>query len=696
MARMTRQDWYESAKERFTKAVGDESTRQVREKIIESIRFARIPGAQWEGSTFAGTDLAENMDKYPRFELNKVAREVDRIISEYRRNKITVKFRPSDEYTSIELAGKMNKAFRADWIRSNGDFAAINCFDDAVTGGMGAIEVCAEYADPEDPTNKQLRPMFYPVYDSQSCLFWDNSAKSYDKSDAMWCGMAYTMTPDDFRTEYEKEPASVVKIESGIWNDWCTQDAVTLCKWFEIRIEKVDAIAFFNPVTNEKAVYLSDEVEDVIDELAESGFFEVERRTIKKRRVYSGVFDGDEWLETPKRIPGEFIPIAMQYGKRYFIDNQERIEGHVTKAMDAQRLDNLMVSMLADAATIGSENTPVLDVENVQGLEKYWANRNKKRNAYLPLRSVKDKNGNIIQPAAVASYLQPAQVSPALMTLMEYAGQNIQQITGAENMQQMPSNLAQDTVEAIFSRSDAQSFVYMDNAAMTMKYVGKVWLSMAREIYGSEFTVAMEDEEGNRSFGTLTGTITDKQTGKIAVLNDITQGKFDVDVDVGESFSARRTQTRRDLMNLMQTTPPDSPYYSVIMSMVIANTEGEGVEDLQRFNRKQMLKNGVKKAEEEDAEIVQELQQEMQAQQPPVDANVLLAQAEMQKAAVAEQKNQMEYQKFLMEYELKRAELQLEAQRVGAEINLKEAQAFKANQDAISTTANAMKMDFSQ
>jgi hypothetical protein len=386
----------------------------------------------------------------------------------------------------------------------------------------------------------------------------------------------------------------------------------------------------------------------------------------------------------------------MQYGKRYFIDNQERIEGHVTKAMDAQRLDNLMVSMLADAATIGSENTPVLDVENVQGLEKYWANRNKKRNAYLPLRSVKDKSGNIIQPAAVASYLQPAQVSPALMTLMEYAGQNIQQITGAENMQQMPSNLAQDTVEAIFSRSDAQSFVYMDNAAMTMKYIGKVWLSMAREIYGSEFTVAMEDEEGNRSFGTLTGTITDRQTGKIAVLNDITQGKFDVDVDVGESFAARRTQTRRELMNLMQTTPPDSPYYSVIMSMVIANTEGEGVEDLQRFNRKQMLKNGVKKAEEEDAEIMQELQQEMQAQQPPVDPNVLLAQAEMQKAAVAEQKNQMEYQKFLMEYELRRAELQLEAQRVGEEINLKEAQAFKANQDAISTAANTMSRYFSQ
>ncbi len=684
MARMTQKDWHLSAKERFSKAVGDESTRVMREKVIEAIRFARISGAQWEGSTFAGTDLAESMDKYPRFELNKVAREVDRIISEYRRNKITVKFRPSDEYTSVELCEKLNKAFRADWIRSNGDFAAINCFDDAVTGGMGAIEVCAEYADPEDPTNKQLRPMFKPVYDTQSCIFWDPAAKTYDKSDAMWCGLAYTMTPDDFSAEYDKEPASVQKIETGIWNDWVSQDAVTVCKWFEIRIEKVEAIAFFNPLTQEKAVYLSDEIEPVVDELAESGFYEVERRTIKKRRVYSGIFDADGWLESPKKIPGEYIPIGMQYGKRYFIDNQERIEGHVAKAMDAQRLDNLMVSMLADAATLGSENTPVLDVEQVQGLEPHWANRNKKRPAYLPLRSVKDKQGNVIQPATIASYTQPAQVSPALMTLMEYAGRNIQEITGAANIQNLPSNLAEDTVESIFARADMQSFIYMDNAAMTMRYIGKVWLSMAKEIYGADVSVAMEDEEGNRTFGTLSGSIKDRQTGEIVTLNDITQGKFDVDVDVGESFASRRDATRRELMNLMQTTPPDSPYYSVIMSMVIANTDGEGVEALQRYNRKQMIKQGIAKPEDEDAELMQELQAEMQQQQAPVDGNVLLAQAEMQKAAVAEQKNQMEYQKFLMQYELDRARLELEAAKIGADVRLKDAQSFKTTQEATS------------
>ena len=73
---------YTLARDKYTKAVSEEQTQQVREKIIESNRFARIPGTQWEGSTFAGTDLLESLDKYPKFELNKVAKEVDRIISE--------------------------------------------------------------------------------------------------------------------------------------------------------------------------------------------------------------------------------------------------------------------------------------------------------------------------------------------------------------------------------------------------------------------------------------------------------------------------------------------------------------------------------------------------------------------------------------------------------------------------------------
>ncbi|WP_283667149.1 portal protein, partial [Escherichia coli] len=113
--------------------------KEVREKCIEATRFARVPGGQWEGATAAGTKLDEQFEKYPKFEINKVATELNRIIAEYRNNRITVKFRPGDREASEELANKLNGLFRADYEETDGGEACDNAFDDAATGGFGCF-----------------------------------------------------------------------------------------------------------------------------------------------------------------------------------------------------------------------------------------------------------------------------------------------------------------------------------------------------------------------------------------------------------------------------------------------------------------------------------------------------------------------------------------------------------------------------
>ncbi|MEJ2963346.1 P22 phage major capsid protein family protein [Escherichia coli] len=116
---------------RFDRAYSPQ--KEVREKCIEATRFARVPGGQWEGATAAGTKLDEQFEKYPKFEINKVATELNRIIAEYRNNRITVKFRPGDREASEELANKLNGLFRADYEETDGGEACDNAFDDAAT-----------------------------------------------------------------------------------------------------------------------------------------------------------------------------------------------------------------------------------------------------------------------------------------------------------------------------------------------------------------------------------------------------------------------------------------------------------------------------------------------------------------------------------------------------------------------------------
>lgn len=210
--------------------------------------------------------------------------------------------------------------------------------------------------------------------------------------------------------------------------------------------------------------------------------------------------------------------------------------------MDAQRLENLMVSMIADNATqAGGDGIPVVDVDMIPGpLATHWAERNKKRPAFLPMVSLKNKNGDITAQAQVSSYTPSTQMPPALAGLLQYTGTAIQQITGASQLENMPSNVATDTVDSIFNRMDTQSYIYMDNMAKSMRRAGVVWLSMAREVYGSDTPMRIVNEDGSDDVALMTGEVVDRQTGQVIALNDLSQGNYEVTVDVGQSFAINR------------------------------------------------------------------------------------------------------------------------------------------------------------
>ncbi|WP_088543482.1 portal protein [Escherichia coli] len=546
MAEKKMTDWHRKVLCNFDNAWS--ATQDMREQIIEAQRFVRVSGAQWEGSTNAGYSFDEGrFEHYPRFELNKIARECDRIIGEYRQNRISVKFRPKDDKASEALAEKMNGKFRADYQETSGGEACDNAFDDAVTGGFGCFRMCADYEDEMDPSNEQRRISLLPVYDPATCVFFDQDSKQYDRSDAMWAMEMFSMTPKAFEAEYpDSIAASLSRDDTGTQYDWSTPDAIYVGRYYEVRIEKVKLTAWRNPVSGETAIYDEEQIKDIVDELTDGAFELIGERTVKKRRVYCGLLSGAEWLEEPKRIPGEHIPLIPVYGRRSFVDNQERIEGHAAKAMDAQRLENLMVSMIADNATqAGGDGIPIVDVDFIPGpLMNHWAERNKKRPAVLPMTSKKDKNGTVISEAQVAGWTPPTQMPPALAGLLQYTGTAIQQITGASQLENMPSNVATDTVDSIFNRMDTQSYIYMDNMAKSMRRAGVVWLSMAREVYGSDTPMRIVNEDGSDDVALMTGEVVDRQTGKVIALNDLSQGNYEVTVDVGQSFA---NQLAKDL-----------------------------------------------------------------------------------------------------------------------------------------------------
>lgn len=638
----------------------------VREKCIEATRFARVPGGQWEGATAAGTKLDDRFEKYPKFEINKVATELNRIIAEYRNNRITVKFRTGDKEASEELANKLNGLFRADYEETDGGEACDNAFDDAATGGFGCFRLTSMLVNEYDPMDERQRIAIEPVYDPSRSVWFDPDAKKYDKSDALWAFCMYSLSPEKYEAEYGKTPLASLDVTTMTsWEyDWFEPEVVYIAKYYEVRKESVDVISYRQPITGEIATYDSDQIEDIEDELALAGFQEVARRSVKRRRVYVSVVDGQNFLEKPRRIPGEHIPLIPVYGKRWFIDDIERVEGHIAKAMDPQRLYNLQVSMLADSAAQDPGQVPIFDPEQVRGLEKHWEDRGKKRPAFLVARAPRDKTGNPIGPAAPGSFTPAPQLSPAIATMLQLTSADIQEVTGSSQaMQQMPSNIAQETVNNLMNRADMASFIYLDNMAKSLKRAGEVWLSMAREVYGSEREVRVVNEDGTDDIALMNAQVVDSQTGRVVALNDLSTGRYDVTVDVGPSYTARRDATVSVLTNVLSTMLPNDPMRPAIQGIILDNIDGEGLDDFKEYNRNQLLTSGiVKPRNEKEQQIVMQAQQAAANQQNP---EMVLAQAQMVAA-------------------------QAEAQKATNETAQTQIKAFTAQQDAMESQANTV------
>src|SRR5690606_8495461 len=143
----------------------------------------------------------------PKVEINKLHLAVIRIFSEYRNNRISVDFRPkSDEAEG--LSDTLDGLYRADEQDSGAQEAYDNAFEEAVGGGFGAWRLRAEYEDETDPDDERQRIRIEPIFDADSCVYFDLDVKRADKADACRCFVLSGMTRQAFVDEYDEDPAT--------------------------------------------------------------------------------------------------------------------------------------------------------------------------------------------------------------------------------------------------------------------------------------------------------------------------------------------------------------------------------------------------------------------------------------------------------------------------------------------------------
>jgi hypothetical protein len=584
-------------------------------QCLEDRRFYSIAGAQWEGS------LTEQYANRPRFEVNKVALSVMRIISEYRNNRITVDFIPKDGSSNSQLADTCDELYRADEEDSGAQEAYDNAFEEAVGGGFGAWRLTNQYEDEGDPENEQQRIVFQPIFDADASVFFDLDAKRQDKKDARCCFVLSAMTRDSYRRRFEDDPSTWPQDVQLKEFDWQTPDIVYVAEYY-VKEQVSEAIRYFRSLDGEEVKHSERDFEadpELEQMLLATGHVEIEerKRRIKRQKVHKYLLSGGGILEDHGLIAGSEIPIVPVYGKRWFVDSIERCQGHVRLAKDAQRLKNMQLTKLGEISAYGTIQKPIMTAEQVAGHELMWAEDNVKQYPYLLVNPVTNADG-AEQAQGPLDYTRAPEIPPAMAALLQITDGDIKELLGNQQAgEQLQPNMSGKAVELIQNKLDMQTFIYMSNFAKAVKRCGEIWLSMAREIY-VEPSRKMKGlgKTGQPRSIELVKPILNKETSAIEYQNDLTQAKFDVTVDVGPNSSSKRAAVVRALTGMMTITQ-DPETLTILSSMAMMNMEGEGLSEVQSYFRKRLLKQGVLEPNEEEAAAMAAELEAMQAQPDP-------------------------------------------------------------------------------
>lgn len=625
-----------SAKDVHTRAITRcntilESVQEERMLALQDRRFVSIAGAQWEGQW--GEQFANSI----MVEVNKTSQGVEKIINDYRQNRIIVDFRAIGD-SSKETASTLNGMFRADLYASKGQQATDNAFEEGVQGGIGAWRLTNVYADEYDADSSEQRIAFEAIVDADQSVFWDQNSRLYDKSDARFCIVISAMTKGAFEEEFGKDklaswPGDLPKVHY----DWFTPDVIRVAEYYEVEETPAVVRIFEHKATGEQLrEYASELTEDIVADLKTEGWEPKGQKKTKRRRIAKYVMSGAEILKKRQVIAGDQIPIVPVYGKRWFIDNMERSRGHVRLGKDPQRIYNAQISKLTETASTAPNERPIFTPEQVQGHEQSWAEANLNRAPYALINPIINADGSVT-PVGPIAMITPPQMQPVLAALIQITASDIADLTSADDgADQVQANISAEAMDIAATRTDAKSGIYMDNMTQSMQRCGEIYLAMARDIYVEDGRVVETmDEDGSDGTAVLAEPHTD-EAGRFTIRNDLSKGKYKVISDVTEATTTRKDKTVKTLVNVAQIAAATDPELAAAsLATALNNMDGEGMADLQAWNRQRLVKQGVvKPTDEEKQQMAQAAQQAAQAPPDPAQ-QAQLAEAQKNQAMAA-------------------------------------------------------------
>ena len=650
------------ARERYEKA--QKADDENREQGIEDLEF--LAGDMWDENS-----KAERLaDRRPTLTIDKISQALAQVSGDIRQNNPSIKVRPADGAATTDIAKIYTGLIRHIENKSDAGYSYESSADSAAQCGIGHFRIVTEYCD-DDTFEQDIRIRFIPDAFSVS---WDPHAVLPTRMDAEYCFVEETIDRTTYEARFPDAPIDnwETMVSAAGFSTWFQHETVRIAEYWTKTKEK-RTLALIDRKTVDVTDYEEVDVKAYIDQIQdpetkaqlegiEKAYLDQEENLLKATRVrvvYRNKIEmrlicGAKVLEGPFTWVGKYIPIIPVLGEVIHIKDKTIRLGMVRRAKDPQRLYNIWRSSQTEKIALEPKVPWLVTIKNITGAEDIWKQANERNIPYLPYTPDPDNGGQAPQRIA------PQMGSAAMAADIQLADQDIKSATriydpALGNKSNETSGVA---IRERKQESDIGTYIYFSNLKRSLRYAGEILVDIIPRIYDTERMLRVLNEDDTQEFVEINKTVRTKDGKQSIVVNDLSQGKYDVLVTTGPAFTTRREEAVEGMKALAQALPEKA---GLFLDLIIKNLDWPGAEEIAERLRKTLPPG-----------LIEPDPEEPPAPPPPPTPEQIEAEAKIKADAADQERKNAETQAKIAKMEAETEATQLENVQKATELALQD------------------------
>lgn len=217
-------------------------------------------------------------------------------------------------------------------------------------------------------------------------------------------------------------------------------------------------------------------------------------------------------------------------------------------------------SSAVEYAALQSKSPYIAPAEAIEGYETYWNTANRVNHSVIPYRGVNDAGETIAAPVRQ----EPPVPAPVALQGMQTAAVEFQMASGQyeASMGQQGNERSANAIEKRERQGDTATYHFIDNMAISIRFVAKIVLDLMPHIYDTPRLLRMQGEDGVDFELELNPQAMQVHAKKVDHLGKVVGqilnpavGLYEVQADVGPSWGSKREETFQALSLILTQAP---------------------------------------------------------------------------------------------------------------------------------------------